>query len=367
MLVSSDEFTAYRLAMSPDQKSLAIGGESPENKVEFRLFDLQDYKLSKPFATLPLGFTEINWHPDGKTLLVHHLNELLTLSLDGEFTSLAYNNYQRIFNPVYHPDGLKIVLSLTERDTDLATFNIRTGQLDKFIDSDGEDHLASFSPNGQSIAFVSSRLGIQQLFISGKGHDISLFSNPDNLPIYRAPVWSKQGDKLAFSFANNLFIYSVNTKNLSKIVMPATFTSVLDWFVDGSRLLIATKKENVSYFSQYDLDNQTTIDMVETGVNYSARLSNTDKLVFYKDGILHWGTREFLLNALPPILGSVYPMGDELIFQSGRQIIRFDGNGYNVMIEELPQEGLSIADIHNAETLLLNSSSSHSAKIVALE
>jgi transcriptional activator of cad operon len=367
VLVSSDEFTAYRLAMSPDQKSLAIGGESPENKVEFRLLDLQGYKLSKPFATLPLGFTEINWHPDGKTLLVHHLNELLTLSLDGEFTSLAYNNYQRIFNPVYHPDGLKIVLSLTERDTDLATFNIRTGQLDKFIDSDGEDHLASFSPNGQSIAFVSSRLGIQQLFISGKGHDISLFSNPDNLPIYRAPVWSKQGDKLAFSFANNLFIYSVNTKNLSKIVMPATFTSVLDWFVDGSRLLIATKKENVSYFSQYDLDNQTTIDMVETGVNYSARLSNTDKLVFYKDGILHWGTREFLLNALPPILGSVYPMGDELIFQSGRQIIRFDGNGYNVMIEELPQEGLSIADIHNAETLLLNSSSSHSAKIVALE
>ena len=239
--------------------------------------------------------------------------------------------------------------------------------MDKFIDSDGEDHLASFSPNGQSIAFVSSRLGIQQLFISGKGHDISLFSNPDNLPIYRAPVLSKQGDKLAFSFANNLFIYSVNTKNLSKIVMPATFTSVLDWFVDGSRLLIATKKENVSYFSQYDLDNQTTIDMVETGVNYSARLSNTDKLVFYKDGILHWGTREFLLNALPPILGSVYPMGDELIFQSGRQIIRFDGNRYNVMIEELPQEGLSIADIHNAETLLLNSSSSHSAKIVALE
>jgi Tol biopolymer transport system component/DNA-binding winged helix-turn-helix (wHTH) protein len=367
VLVSSDEFTAYRLAMSPDQKSLAIGGESPENKVEFRLLDLQGYKLSKPFATLPLGFTEINWHPDGKTLLVHHLNELLTLSLDGEFTSLAYNNYQRIFNPVYHPDGLKIVLSLTERDTDLATFNPRTGQLDKFIDSDGEDHLASFSPNGQSIAFVSSRLGIQQLFISGKGHDISLFSNPDNLPIYRAPVWSKQGDKLAFSFANNLFIYSVNTKNLSKIVMPATFTSVLDWFVDGSRLLIATKKENVSYFSQYDLDNQTTIDMVETGVNYSARLSNTDKLVFYKDGILHWGTREFLLNALPPILGSVYPMGDELIFQSGRQIIRFDGNRYNVMIEELPQEGLSIADIHNAETLLLNSSSSHSAKIVALE
>jgi DNA-binding winged helix-turn-helix (wHTH) protein len=367
VLVSSDEFTAYRVAMSPDQQVLAIGGESPENKVEFRLFDLKDDKLSKPFATLPLGFTEINWHPDGNALLVHHLNQLFFLSLDGEFTTLPYNNYQRLFNPAYHPDGHKILMSLTEHDTDLIIFNPQTGQLHKRIDSDAEDHLASFSPNGQSIAFVSSRTGTQQLFITDNSLDISIFANPDNLPIYRAPVWSKQGDKLAFSFANNVFIYSVNTKNLSQISMPETFTSVLDWYTNDSRMLIATKKGNISYLSQYDLDTESIVDLIESGANYSASLSNADELVFHKDGVLHWGQRTFLLNELPEISGKVYPVEAELIFQSGRQIIRFDGKTYSVIVNELPEEAISIADVMNHQTLLLNSSAGQSAKIVALE
>jgi DNA-binding winged helix-turn-helix (wHTH) protein/Tol biopolymer transport system component len=367
VLVSSDEFTPYRIAISPAQDVLAIAGESPENKVEFRLFNLQDNTLSKPFATLPLGFTEINWHPDGNALLVHHLNKLYTLSLDGEFSRLAYNNYQRLFHPVYHPDGHAILMSLTEYDTDLIALNTQTGQLDTLVDSDAEDHLARFSPNGQNIAFVSSRTGTQQLFISSKGQSISIFSNPDNLPIYRAAVWSKKGDKLAFSFANNLYIYNINTKSLSKINMHETFTSVLDWFEDGHRLLIATKKANISYFSQYNLDTQTTIDSVETGVNYSASLSNTDELVFYKNGVLYWGNRTFLLDELPEISGDVYALENELIFQSGRQIIRFDGKTHSVIVNELPEEAISIADVLNNQTLLLNSSASQSAKIVALE
>ena len=60
-------------------------------------------------------------------------------------------------------------------------------------------------------------------------------------------------------------------------------------------------------------------------------------------------------------------MEDALIFQSARQVILLDGTGYSVMVNELPQEALSIADVHNSEMLLLNLRSSHSAKIVELE
>ena len=367
VLVSSDEFTPYRIAMSPDQKTLAIGGESPENKIEFRLFNLKDDKLSNPLASLPLGFTEINWRPDGDALLVHHLNQLFSLTLDGKFTTLPYNNYQRLVNPVYHPDGHKILMSLTEQDTDLTIFNPQTGQLHKGIDSDAEDNLARFSPNGQSIAFVSSRTGTQQLFMTNKGLDISIYTNPDNLPIYRAPVWSKGEDKLAFSFANNLFIYNVNTKSLRQINMAETFTSVLDWYTNESRLLIAIKKNNISYLSQYDLNTQTIVDLIETGVNYSARLSNTDELVFHKNRVLHWGKRTFLFDELPEISGMIYPVEDELIFQSGRQIIRFDGLNYSVMANGMPEEAKSIADVQSSHRLLLNSRDNQSAKIVALE
>lgn len=367
VMLSSGDFTPYRIAMSPDQNSFAIAGESSENMIEFRLFNLQQNTLSEPFATLPLGFTEINWHPDGKSLLVHYLNQLFSLTLDGHFVKLPYNNYQIFFNPIYHPNGHKILMSLTEQDMDLVTYNSQTGKLDTLIDSDGEDHLARFSPNGENIAFVSSRVGFQQLFMWNGGRDTRIYTNSNNLPIYRAPVWSKQGDRFAFSFANNLFIYSLNTKSLSKTAMPETFTSVLDWYTNDSRLLVAIKKGNTTYLSQYDLDTQTTSNLIESGINYSARLSNTDELVFHKDGVLHWGQRTFLLDELPEISGMVYPVEDELIFQSGRQIMRFDGKTYRVVVSELPKNIVSIADVLNNNNFLLNSSSSKNAKIVALE
>ena len=149
--------------------------------------------------------------------------------------------------------------------------------------------------------------------------------------------------------------------------MPETFTSVLDWYSNDNLLLIAIKKNNVSYLSQYDLDTQNTVDLVESGVNYSARLSDDDKLIFYKEGLLHWAQSTFDSYALPEISGMVYPMEGALIFQSARQIIRFDGKSYNVMVNELPPEAFSIADVHNSEMLLLNLRSSQSAKIVELE
>ena len=109
------------------------------------------------------------------------------------------------------------------------------------------------------------------------------------------------------------------------------------------------------------------MDLVESGVNYSARLSDDDQLIFYKEGLLNWAERTFDLHTLPAISGMVYPMEDTLIFQSARQVIRFDGKRYSVMVNELPQEAFSIADVHNSEMLLLNLRSSHSAKIVELE
>jgi hypothetical protein len=93
----------------------------------------------------------------------------------------------------------------------------------------------------------------------------------------------------------------------------------------------------------------------------------SDELVFQRDGVLHWGNRTFLLDELPEITGTIYPVKDELIFQSGRKIIKFDGETHSVMVNELPQEAISIGDAQNSDRLLLNLSSNQSAKLVALE
>ncbi len=367
VLASSTDFTPYRITLSPDRNALAIAGENRENKVEFRLFELNAQQLSNAFASLPLGFTEINWHPNGQSLLVHHLNQLYSLTLDGKFTQLPYKHFQRLFNPTYHPDGHSILMSVTEYDTDIMQFNAKTQELHKLIDSDGQDHLARFSPNAQQLAFVSSRSGKQELYLWQQGKELRLFNNPDNLPIYRAPVWSKRGDKIAFSFANWLFIYNLNSQSLNQIKMVETFTSVLDWYKDEDQLLIATKKDNVSYFSNYRLDTHETIDLLESGVNYSAKLAAKDELVFFKQGLLHYRDKKFNLPAVPEITGSVFPVNDKVIFVAGRSIYQFDGEIFSLLLNALPVEVQAMADVIDEQTFVFYSNSTQSAKIVALQ
>ena len=366
LLSSSETFTPYRIALSPNQQTIAIAGENAKNEVEFREFSLKDAELSEPFATLPLGFTEINWHPNGQSLLVHHLNQLYLIGLDGKQTKLPYHAYQRLFNPTFDPKTGKIVMSVSEYDTDLMSLDIKSNVLNKIIDSNGEDHLARYSPDGNSVAFVSSRTGIQQLYLFQHGQESRIFDNPKNLPIYRAPAWSKSGDNISYSFGHTLFIYTPKTKVTITQQMPQYFTAVLDWFSTGDALLIATNKNNHSYFERYDLPTKTTATLAETGVNYSARLSSSDELIYYQNNKLHWGKQEYSGSDLAEITGHIIPVEKGILFQSGRKIVRFDGRTFSPENLELPPEADTLVDIA-AGKMLFYSQIETKANIVLME
>lgn len=366
LLSSSESFTPYRIALSPNQQTIAIAGENAKNEVEFRDFSLKDAELSKPFATLPLGFTEINWHPNGQSLLVHHLNQLYLIGLDGKQTKLPYHAYQRLFNPTFNPSTGKIVMSLSEYDTDLVSLDMQSNALNKIIDSSGEDHLARYSPDGNSVAFVSSRTGVQQLYLFQHRHESRIFDNPKNLPIYRAPVWSRSGDKIAYSFGHTLFIYRPESKVTITEQMPQHFTAVLDWFSAGDALLIATNKNNHSYFERYDLKTKTTVTIAETGVHYLARLSASDELIYYQNHTLHWGEREYSGSDLPDITRHIIPVENGILFQSGRKIVRFDGSTFTPENLELPPEASTLVD-YAAGKMLFYSQAETRANIVLME
>ena len=133
-----------------------------------------------------------------------------------------------MFNPAYHPNGNNIVLTLTENDTDIFTHDKSGKALASVIDSTGEDRLARFSPVNNTIAFVSLRSGKQQVFLKKEQEEIRVYENSENLPIYSSPIWSNSGDKIAFAFAQRLFIYTLSDKSLNEITMPESFTAVLD-------------------------------------------------------------------------------------------------------------------------------------------
>lgn len=366
LLSSNEEFTPYRITLSPDQSTIAIAGEAQGNQVEIRLFDLNSNLLSAAIQTLPLGFTEISWHPDGHHLLVHHMNKLHLLNLDGTSLPVPYQHYQRIHNPHFNSDGTQLLLSASRQDSDIWRYDLEKKQMDKSVDSTGEDHLGRLAPNGYDLAFVSNRSGQQQVFLRTQGNEMLIFANTDNQPIYRAPIWSQDGKKLAFAAENTLHIYEISNDTLTQYQLPPEFTAALDWYQDESALLVAVKQNNNSFFAKWSFDDMKISIVQKTGVNFFARLNNEDQLVFHNSkSVVKNGEKTELLQT--PSNRRVFPVKEQIIYQSAGQVLSQHDSKLSVLLSELPFENAELIDVsQDGKHLLFVHYERQSAQIIGL-
>jgi TolB protein len=108
------------------------------------------------------------------------------------------------FTPAFSPDGKTLAFSrATEEGTDIYTVNIKEGCcLQRLTVGRFYDNLSpTYSPDGQRIAFVSTRPGLPQIYVmAGDGTDPQLFAPFDYgaTGSSNAPEWSPDGQSVAF-------------------------------------------------------------------------------------------------------------------------------------------------------------------------
>ena len=115
------------------------------------------------------------------------------------------------FGPVISPDGSKVVFtSMRSGSAELWLANIddagKIEPLQKQLTSgfrDSADTFPTWSPEGNKIAFVSNRIGMDNIWVMELGEDKALASSGltqlINFPFgASAPAWSPEGDKIAF-------------------------------------------------------------------------------------------------------------------------------------------------------------------------
>src|SRR5437667_911355 len=108
------------------------------------------------------------------------------------------------FTPAFSPDGKTLAFSrATEEGTDLYTVNIKDGCcLQRLTVGRFYDNLSpTYSPDGQRIAFVSTRPGLPQIYVmAADGTDQQLFAPFDYgaTGSSNAPEWSPDGQTVAF-------------------------------------------------------------------------------------------------------------------------------------------------------------------------
>ncbi|MDB1135436.1 translocation protein TolB [Candidatus Anaplasma sp. TIGMIC] len=178
---------------------------------------------------------------NGSEIMLHDLDReesSMLLHLEGEISSLEFS-----------PTSNEILLSSTvEGKSNILSFNITDGNIQKLTDDGFANASASYSPDGRTIVFSSDRSGSTQLYTRGIGVENQKKISSSGLGKYVSPVWSPRGDLIAFiKVKGNSCNIGVMRPDGSreKIVATDCIVDAPAWASNGRVLLYTKHRDNV--------------------------------------------------------------------------------------------------------------------------
>ena len=225
-------------SFSPDGRQLAFTAQRAGKDVLY-LLDVRRRKTVKRFD-LPLeGILSPSWSPDGKRIVFTGndggITDLYVVDADGrnfrQLTDDVYGDLQ----PSWSPDGRTIAFA-SERGPQasyellrygkwrISTLDIETGTITVVPGQSGMNINPVWAPDGRSIAFVSDRTGIQNLFLydldAREHYQLTNVVGAVTAATEYSPAisWAKKADRLAYTYYEDgeWTVWSVNNPRALK-------------------------------------------------------------------------------------------------------------------------------------------------------
>jgi len=239
-------------SFSPDGRYFAIAAKHRDRDDLVIL----DVKKDEEVRRIPLplnGLTTPSWSPDGKELAFSGydggISDLFVVNADGSGLHRLTNDKYADLQPSWAPDG-KTIAFATDRgaktDFDalkfgkmrIALFHLAKGTIELLGHMDqGKNIDPAWAPDGRSLAFVSDRSGISNVFLYDLG-DANIYQLTDVYtgvsgitPLSPCLSWAHEADRLAFAYyeEGEYNVYAVdNPRSLRRqpyqppATMPAT-------------------------------------------------------------------------------------------------------------------------------------------------
>ena len=148
-----------------------------------------------------------SFSPNDGQLVFSTGKQLFTLSFDGRVEKINTSFTDPTFQPVFHPNGNRLLMLKGPYDSDLVLTSIseleNSNEHKSFERSNKGEYWGIFQPNGNLIAFYSRRSGDDQVWISGNGDPRQITNFPVDTRI-QGMEWADDGNSLLLNANNTL-------------------------------------------------------------------------------------------------------------------------------------------------------------------
>ena len=210
-------------AFSPDGRYLAFTAQRLGKDVLY-LLDVKRKKTTKRYK-LPLeGVTSPVFSPDGRQLAFSGNNggitDLYIVNVDGSNVRRLTNDRYGDLQPQWSPDGRTIAFAsdrgpatnfdvLRFNEWMISTIDVTTGEVQTLPGQAGLNLNPQWAPDGRSLAYVTDRTGIQNVFLydldSKEHYQLTNVVGGVTAITEVSPAisWAHQADQLAFTYFEN--------------------------------------------------------------------------------------------------------------------------------------------------------------------
>src|SRR6266550_4334446 len=208
-------------AFSPDGRSFAIAAKR-KDRDDLVILDVKRGREERRIHVGLSGLQTPQWSPDGQRLVFtgfsNGFTDLFMINRDGTGLRRLTDDKFADLHPSWSPDG-KTIAFVTDRggETDfellrfgnlrIALLHLETGAIDVLGNMDvGKNINPVWAPDGRSLAFVSDRTGIANVFLydmaDGQIYQLTnMFTGVQGItPLSPVLTWAPQADRMAFVY-----------------------------------------------------------------------------------------------------------------------------------------------------------------------
>lgn len=210
-------------SFSPDGRYLAFTAQREGRDVLY-LLDVRSRKTTRRFELKLEGITGPSWSPDGKQLVFSGsrggITDVYVVDADGKnFRQLTHDVYGDL-QAQWSPDGRSIAFASDRGEGAdpallqfphwrIALLDMQTGTIEVLPNQRGLNTNPQWAPDGKSIAFVSDRTGIANVFlydVESREHFqlTNVVGAISAITEYSPSIsWARGADRLAFTYYDN--------------------------------------------------------------------------------------------------------------------------------------------------------------------